>query len=90
MQTKLSVEAEKARASAAAAAPPAPYASTRQAAFHALLNTYADVTFPDRAPLGSQEERDEMMDAYLLHAVAHVDAHAQTRHEAQRGAAPPR
>jgi hypothetical protein len=69
---KATVEAEKARAaSAAAAAPSAPYASTRQAAFHALLNTYADVTFPDRAPLG-EEERDEMMDAYLLHAVAHV------------------
>ena len=75
LDAKASVEAEKARAaSELSSTPPAPYASRRQAEFHELLKTYADVTFPDRAPLGLKKSGagDEMMDAYLLHAVAHV------------------
>jgi hypothetical protein len=75
LDAKASVEAAKASAaSELSSTPPAPYASRRQAEFHELLKTYADVTFPDRAPLGLTKSGagDEMMDAYLLHAVAHV------------------
>ena len=81
---KVAVEAAKAKAAAAAAATaPAPFASKTQAEFHALLEQYRDVVYTERATPGSIPKEpvtedglggggDDVMDAYLLHAVAHV------------------
>ena len=81
---KVAIEAAKARAAAnSAATPPAPFASKTQAEFHALLEQYRDVVYTERAAPGSIPKEpvtddglggggDDVMDAYLLHAVAHV------------------